>query len=72
MSKRIHWMIEIFDGFGAYLNNLLSLKERVINKILSLKEEGDSSSFNQAYDREVAKANKNIQRMNLSYFQQDY
>jgi len=67
-------MIEIFDGFGAHLNNLPSLKKRVIHKILSLKEEGDSSSFNQAqaYDREVAKANKNIQRMNLSYFQQDY
>ena len=64
-------MIEIFDGFGAHLNNLPSLKKRVIHKILSLKDEGDSSSFNQAYDREVAKANKNIQRMNLSYLRQD-
>ena len=65
------WMVEIFDGFGAHLNNLPALKKRVIAKILSLKEEGDSSSFNQAYDREVAKSDKNVQRMNLSYLRQD-
>ena len=60
-------MIEIFDGVGTHLNNFPSLKKRVINKILSLKEEGNLSSFNQAYDREIAKADKNIQRMNMSY-----
>jgi len=37
------WMIEIFDGFRAHLNNLPLLKKRVMNKILSFKEEGDSS-----------------------------
>jgi len=47
------------------------LKKRVIHKILSFKEEGGSSSFNQAYEREVAKADKNIHRMNLSYLWQD-
>ena len=54
------WKIEIFDDFGAYLNNLPSLKEQVINQIPSLKKEGGSSSFNQAYGREVTKADKNI------------
>ena len=38
------WMIEIFDGFGAHLTNLNSLKQRAEAKILSIKEEGDSSS----------------------------
>ena len=60
-------MIEIFDGFGAHLNNLPALKKRTANKILSLKEEGDLSSFNQAYDKAAAKSDKHIQRMNLSY-----
>ena len=42
------WMVEIiFDGFGAHLNNLVALKNCVINKILSLKEEDDSSSYTQ-------------------------
>ena len=66
------WMIEIFDGFGAHLNNLPALKKRLFDKILSLKEEGDLSSFNQAYDKEVAKSDKHIQQMNLSYPHQEY
>ena len=64
-------MIKIFDGFGAHLNNLPALKKRIANKILSLKEEGDLSSFNQAYNKAVAKSDKYIQRMNLSYLRQD-
>jgi hypothetical protein len=40
------WMIEIFDGFGAHLNNLSSMKKRADAQILSIKEEGDSSSYN--------------------------
>ena len=50
------WMIEIFDGFGAHLTNLNALKQRAEAKILSIKEEGDSSSYNQAYDKHVAKS----------------
>ena len=64
-------MIEIFDGFGAHLNNLHALKKRLFHKILSLKEEGDSSSFNQVYNKEVAKVDKHSQHMNLSYLRQD-
>ena len=41
------WVLEIFDGFGAHLLDEESLRLRWINKILSLKEEGDSSSINQ-------------------------
>ena len=65
------WMIEIFDGFGAHLNNLPALKKRVINKILSLKEEGDSSSINQAYDKNMAKEDKRIQRQALGVLRQE-
>ena len=61
------WMVEIFNGFGSYLNNLSSLKKRVDTKTLSLKEEGDSLSYNEAYNREVVKSDKTIQCMNLSY-----
>mmetsp|Transcript_11118 Transcript_11118/g.23632 ORF Transcript_11118/g.23632 Transcript_11118/m.23632 type:complete len:101 (+) Transcript_11118:1290-1592(+) len=40
------WMLEIFDGFGVHFNNLVANRLRVQAKILSLKEEGDSSSIN--------------------------
>ena len=60
------WMIEIFDGFGAHLTNLNSLKQRAEAKILSIKEEGDSSSYNQAYNKHVAKSDKHHQRHSLT------
>ena len=59
------WMIEIFDGFGAHHTNLNSLKQRAEAKILSIKEEGDSSSFNQAYNKHVAKSDKHHKRRSL-------
>ena len=43
----------------------------MIDKILSLKEEGGSSSFNQVYDQEVAKSDNEVLRMSLSYLHQD-
>ncbi len=52
------WMIEIFDGFGVQLNKLSSKKKCADAKILSIKEEGGSSSYNQAFDKHVAKSNK--------------
>ncbi len=42
------WMIKIFDGFGAHLTNLNAPKQCAEAKILSIKEEGDLSSYNQA------------------------
>jgi hypothetical protein len=52
------WMVEIFDGFGAHLSSLKAMQERYDNKISSVKEEGDSSHVNQAYDKLVAKSDK--------------
>ena len=61
------WMIEIFDGFGAHLTNLNSLKQRAEAKILSIKEEGDLSLYNQAYDKHVAKSDKHHQMRSLTF-----
>ena len=52
------WMLEIFDGFGAHLLSFTAMQQRLDNKILSLKEEGDSSHVNQGYDKFVAKSDK--------------
>jgi hypothetical protein len=52
------FMLEIFDGFGAHLASLPAMEQRFQSKILSLKEEGDSSHVNQAYDKFVAKSDK--------------
>ena len=60
------WVLEIFDGFGAHLLSLKALEFRWKNKILSLKEEADSSHVNQAYDKFVAKSDKAVQRLSLS------
>ncbi len=60
------WTIEMFDGFGAHLNNLSSMKKCADAKILSIKEEGDSSSYNQAYDKHVAKSNKHHMQCSLT------
>jgi hypothetical protein len=61
------WMITIFDGFGAHLTNLNALKQRAEAKILSIKEEGNSSSYNQAYDKHIAKSDKFHQRCLLAF-----
>ncbi|HSN65040.1 MAG TPA: hypothetical protein VLS94_00280 [Fusibacter sp.] len=52
------WMLEVFDGFGAHLLSFRAMKNRYESKILSLKEEGDTSHVNQAYDKFVAKSDK--------------
>ena len=52
------WMLEIFDGFGAHLASLDAAQVRRDHKILSLKEEADSSHSNQVYDRIVSKTDK--------------
>jgi hypothetical protein len=61
------WMIEIFDGFGAHLTSVNALKQYAEAKILSIKEEGDSSLYNQAYDKHVAKSDKLHQRHLLTF-----
>jgi hypothetical protein len=59
-------MLEIVDGFGAHLINLEALTQRANAKILVLKEEADSSSYNQAYDKHAAKSDKRQQRNALT------
>ena len=49
------WALEVFDGFGVHITSVMANELRYEAKILSLKEEGDSSSVNQAYDKFVAK-----------------
>ena len=61
------WVLEVMDGFGAPLISEEANTIRFINTILSLKEEGDSLSINQAYDTYVAKEYKRIQRNNLNF-----
>ena len=39
--------LEIFDRFGPHYSSLEAMKHRYDNKVLSTKEEGDSSSINQ-------------------------
>jgi hypothetical protein len=60
-------MIEIFYGFGAHLTNLNALKQHAEAKILSIKEEGDLSSYNHAYDKHVARSDKLYQRRLLTF-----
>ena len=64
-------MVEILDGFGSHLSGLYANDARATHNILSLKEEGDLSSINQAYDKETAKSDKRVQRMSLNYLHHD-
>jgi hypothetical protein len=52
------WVLEVFDGFGPHVSSYKAMKMRYDNKILSLKEEGDSSHCNQAYDKFVTLCDK--------------
>ena len=51
------WVVFSLDGFGSHLcpESLLVFNE---NKILIIKEEGDTSQVSQAYDQLVAKLDK--------------
>ena len=64
------WCLEILDGFGAHFGSHYAMTERQKNKILSLKEEGNSSHVNQAYDRHVAKNDKLLAANSLSFLRQ--
>jgi hypothetical protein len=66
------WMLEIFYGFNAHILSLAAMKERYKNKIMCLKEEGDSSHVNQAYGKCVAKADKAAQAESLGMQRRAY
>ena len=59
-------MLKAFDGFGAHLLSLKLMVARYENKILALKEEGDSSHVNKAYEKYVAKEDKFSKAESLS------
>ena len=65
------WVLELVDGFGSHITNVEANMERSNNKILSLKEEGDSSHINQAYDRLTARSDKSVNREALIWMQRD-
>ena len=65
-EMREWWMLEIFDGFGAHLASLDAFKKRHEMKFFSVKEEGDTSHVNQAYDKFVAKSDKYARMQSLS------
>ena len=56
------WAVEICGGFGPHLSNLNAMQIRYDNKILAVKEEGEASHVNQAYDKFVAKEDKTLKR----------
>ena len=51
------WVILLLDGFQSHLEPK-ALEVFAKNKILIVKEEGDTSQVSQAYDQEVAKEDK--------------
>lgn len=55
------WMLEVFDGFGVHLLRFEAMQKFHDSKILSMKEKGNSSDVNQAYDKFVAKNDKAAQ-----------
>ena len=52
------WIVKIIDGFGAHLSSYKAMKMRYNAKILTVKEEADTSHACQAYDYKVAKSDK--------------
>ena len=61
------WVVKIIDGFGAHTSSLKAMEIYNDHKIILLKEEGDTSQVCQAYDQEVAKADKRSMRDSLAF-----
>ena len=59
------WVVVSLDGFGSHVNVHEAQEAFFRHKILILKEEGDTSHLNQAYDQSVAKNDKASMRANL-------
>ena len=56
------WVVVSLDGFGSHVNVGTALKVFHEHKIFIIKEEGDTSQVNQAYDQWVAKRDKSMMR----------
>ena len=61
------WVVKVFDGFGPHTSNVKAMQIYADAKIRLLKEEGDASHVNQAYDQEVARADKRSSRGALAF-----
>ena len=59
------WMLKFSNGFGAHFLSLNAMVGRYDNNIIYLKEEGESSHVNKAYDKCVAREEKKIQNWRL-------
>ena len=59
------WVVVSLDGFGSHVNVHEAQQAFYDQKIMILKEEGDTSHLNQAYDQSVAKNDKAGMRMYL-------
>ena len=59
--------IDIFDGFGTHLCNHDSFQMRLDANLISMKEERNLFSINQAYGKQVARSRKMVQRKSFSY-----
>jgi hypothetical protein len=64
-------VLELLDGFGSHVNCYEANVFRSDHNIISLKEAGNSSHINQAYDRFAAKNDKSVQREALNWLQRD-
>ena len=62
------WVCISMDGFGSHANVHSANECFARHKILVLKEEGDTSQVNQAYDQFVARDDKRIIRDYLKRF----
>ena len=70
------WMTEVFNGFGPHMSLFKAMQMRAHNKIVCVKEEGDSSHLNHAYNKYVATQDKatnkeSLGKLRLSYFYQN-
>ena len=59
------WMLEVFDGFGPHTSSFKPMQYRTNNKIITVKEEGYSPHFNQAYDKFAEKSNNAAKKESL-------
>jgi hypothetical protein len=59
------WVAVSCDGFGSHVNVHAAHEIFSVNKIMVVKEEGDTSHVNQAYDQSVAKQDMTLMRQNL-------
>ena len=65
------WVVKFIDGFGAHTSSISAMEIYEKEKILLLKEEGDTSHVCQAYDQEVAKADKRSMRTSLEFLRKN-